>query len=186
MKLASQVVLVVAVVAAVAGGVVLFVRGPTSGNSIELVLPAATSVPETELKVYITGAVRLPGVYAVGLGSRLIDVVDAAGGPIRQADLAAVNLAVRVADEQHWHIPAQGEEPPVATGERIADSGKIDLNSASVESLKSLPGIGDVKALSIVRYRQGNGPFSRVEDVLAVSGIGPATLEAIRELVEVR
>ena len=91
-----------------------------------------------------------------------------------------------MADEQHWHIPARGEEPPVATGERIADSGKIDLNSASVESLKSLPGIGDVKALAIVRYRQGNGPFSRVEDVLAVSGIGPATLEAIRELVEVR
>ena len=87
MKLVSQAVL--AVVAADAGGVVLLVRGPTSGKSIELVLPTATSEPATELKVYITGAVRMPGVYAVGLGSWLIDVVDAAGGPIRQADLVS-------------------------------------------------------------------------------------------------
>ena len=105
-----------------------------------------------------------------------------------ESRLAAVNLATRVSDEQHWHIPSLAEaghetlpqSPPVAP---VTASGKIDLNSAGVNLLESLPGIGDVKAQAIVSFREAKGPFPDVEAVLEVTGIGPATLAAIRDLV---
>ena len=86
----------------------------------------------------------------------------------------------------HWHIPRLGEAPPLLQPDLAGVPGLLDINSADVEQLKSLPGIGDVKANSIVRYRETNGPYSSVEDLLAIQGIGPATLAAIRDLVEVR
>ena len=109
-----------------------------------------------------------------------------AGGATQDADLTAINLAVRVKDQDHWHIPVHGESPILPTPPSATGPNVIDINSADVEQLKSLPGIGDVKAASIVRYRETNGPYASVEDLLAVRGIGPATLDAIRDLVEVR
>ena len=101
MKLVSQAILALAFVAAVAAAVVLLVRGSAAGGGIEIVLPAATSEAVVEMRVYLTGAVRELGVYVVGPESRLMDVIAAAGGAMADADLAAVNLAVRVRDEQH-------------------------------------------------------------------------------------
>ena len=167
----SQAALVAAIVAAMAGGVFLIIQTSASRGSIEISLPTPTPASVAELKVYITGAVESPGVYAVDQGSRLAEAVEAAGGATQDADLTAVNLAVRVRDEQHWHIPRQGEPAPVEQSAERDSAGKIDLNSASVEELKALPGIGDVKAASIVAYRGANGA---------------ATLRAIRDLVEVR
>ena len=190
MKLISQVLLAVAVVAAFAGGLFLLVRSSTSGERMEILLPTATPASEVELKVYLSGAIRNPGVYSVQEGERLSDAVAAAGGPTEDADMAAVNLAQRVKDEQHWHIPKKGEEVRDTAGQGQPPSssamGRLDLNATSVEELKALPGIGDVRAESIVRYREGNGPFSRVDDIVAVRGIGQATLDAIRDLVEVK
>ena len=125
-----------------------------------------------------------PGVYAVEPGSRLEQVVEAAGGLTTDADPEAVNLAVRVEDEQHWHLPRAGESarPPSSGGPSA--SSKIDLNSATAHDLETLPGIGAVRAQSIVDYRQANGPFSSVDDLLGVSGIGPATVESVRDLVD--
>ena len=154
MKLASQIVLVLATLAAVAGGAFLLLRDSSSGG-IEIVLPTAT--PAAELRVHVSGAVRSPGVYAVNDGDRLADAIAAAGGADEDADLAAVNLAVRVKDEDHWHIPRVGEASQVSSfqqaGQGAGPSGKIDLNSADLEMLKSLPGIGDVKAQAIILQR---------------------------------
>ena len=186
MKLVSQAILVAAMVAAVAGGLYLVARSPTSGGGVEVLLPAATAERVVELKVYLTGAVRNPGVYTVEQGSRLGQVVQAAGGATEDADLAAVNLAARVSDEDHWHVPRQGEEAQPQQAPSSASSRKINLNQADAALLKSLPGIGDVKAQAIISYRQANGPFPNVNDVLEVSGIGAATLNGIRDLVEVR
>ena len=186
MKLISQVVLVLAVVAALAGGLLLLVRDSNSGGGIQIVLPTATTAPVVELKVYVTGAVRDPGVYALEQGSRLVQAIEAAGGATEEADLSAVNLAARMTDEQHWHIPKLGEVVRPPSTEAPAASKKVDINSASVELLKSLPNIGDVRAQAIVSYREANGPYSSVEALLEVTGIGPATLEAIRDLAEAR
>ena len=97
-----------------------------------------------------------------------------------------MNLAAKVRDEDHWHIPKVGE---VAEGTSAGPPGRsdtIDLNTADVALLTTLPGIGEVKANAIVRYREANGPFSSIEALLDVSGIGPATVEAIRDLVTLR
>jgi competence protein ComEA len=185
----SQVILAGAVIAAFAGGVYFFVRGPASGGSIEIFLPTATPKPPDQtagLKVYVSGAVRSPGVYSVDPESRLVQVIEAAGGATKDADLAAVNLAARVRDEDHWHIPKVGEPAPTPAAIGAGPLGKIDLNSASLDLLKTLPGIGDVKGRSIISYREANGPFTSVEEIVRVSGIGPSTLEGIRDLVEAR
>ena len=98
MRLASQILLVVVVLAAVAGGTFLLVRQASSGGGIEIVLPTATAHPEADLKVYISGAVRSPGVYSAKEGDRLVQIIENAGGATQDADLTAVNLAVRVKD----------------------------------------------------------------------------------------
>ncbi len=190
MKLLANVVLVVATVALLAGGVVLIVRG-SGGGGMEIVLPPPEARPAAagqgaEIKVYVTGAVASSGVYAVEAGSRLEQVVEAAGGLTGDADPVAVNLAVRVEDEQHWHVPRAGESARLPSAGGQSDSSKIDLNSATAHELETLPGIGSVRAQTIVDYRQANGPFSSVDDLLAVSGVGPATVESIRDMVDAR
>ena len=185
MKLVSQIVLIAVTLAAVAGGVVLLLRGPSSAG-MEIVLPTATPPSEAELKVYISGAVRNPGVYTLNKGDRLDQAIEVAGGTTVDADLSAVNLALRVRDEDHWQIPRRGEAPSTSAVRRTGTAGRIDINSATAAELESLPGIGEVKAESIISYREANGPFSSVEELLGVHGIGPATVEAIRELVEAR
>ena len=183
MKHISQAVLAAAVVAAVAGVVFFLVRASTSSGGIEIVLPTPA---EDDVRVYVTGAVVNPGVHAVGRGARLLEAVEAAGGATDDADLTAVNLAIRVKDEDHWHIPRKGEVVQSSQRGAQVGPGKIDINSAGVDLLKSLPGIGNVKAQAIVSYREANGPFAGAEELLQVKGIGSATLDAIRDLVEAR
>ena len=183
LRLVSQAILALAVIAAPAGVVVLLVQDSSPG-AVEIVLP--TSIPPVELKVYLTGAVGEPGVYLAAEGDRLAEVIDAAGGTTQDADLTAVNLAVRVRDEDHWHVPAVGEAPSPVVPRRAADGIRIDINSASAETLEELPEIGEVRAKDIVQHRDENGPFSEVEDLLEVRGIGSGILDTIRDLIEVR
>ena len=150
------------------------------------------------MSVYISGAVRNPGVYPLGEDARLADALAAAGGATGDAQLESVNLARRVKDEEHYHIPRVGETPPpvpnTGGGQALApvasaseeEGGLIDLNSASEALLDTLPGIGMTLASAIVAYREQNGPFSSVEEITNVPRIGPATYEKIRDLVTVR
>ena len=178
MKAASQILLVVALLGALSGGIFLLVNR-TSNPTLEIVLPTPTSLPL--LQVYVTGAVESPGVYTLTEGDRVAQAVEAAGGPVEEADLERVNLATRLRDEDHWHVPRVGE--PLASSQEATAPAEVDINSANLEQLDSLPRIGPVLAQAIVSYREAHGPFSSVEDLLNVSGIGVATLEAIRSLV---
>ncbi len=184
-RLLSQVLTAAAILAAVAGAIVFMIaRSPSSGIEVSL-QPAAFRSP-VALQVYVSGAIRDPGVYALEDGDRLGQLVEAAGGAADDADLEAINLAALMRDEDHWHIPRIGEAPKVTTAGAVNPLGKIDVNSATSEQLEELPGIGEVKARSIILYRDTNGPFASVDDLLAVRGIGPATLDAIRDLVDTR
>ena len=174
-----QAALLVLIAAALAGGVFTLVRQPPPG-AIEILLPTPTSTPE--IKVHLSGAVQQPGVYTVDPEDRLEDVVSMAGGLTQGADTAQVNLALRVTDQAHFHIPVVGEVLPTPTPSPY----KINVNTAPAEELQTLPGIGEQRAADIVEYRQQNGPFSRVEDLLNVNGIGPTILEDIRESVTVQ
>ena len=208
MKLSiSHIILGALVIIAIAGGILLALRQPPSANIAVVSLtptlaPAAVPTPQPHVGVYISGAVVNPGVYIVNDGSRLADIILIAGGAAADADLTAVNLAAVLRDEQHWHIPkrspdatplagglaASGGEPAAADGAQPnrPPNGKVDLNTADVDMLKSLPGIGDTRARAIVSHRELNGAFTSVDALLDVNGIGIGTLEALRNLVEVR
>jgi competence protein ComEA len=187
MKLALNILLVAGIVAALAGGVVLLVRGSGDGG-VTITLPTPVPTASSEVKVYVTGAVNVPGVYVVSDGARVSDALEMAGGPSPDADLEAVNLARRVRDEDQVVFPRKGEaSTAAATPQGVSSSsGRIDLNTADTQTLERLPGIGPVRAQAIIRYREQNGRFTRVEELLEVTGIGQATLAGIFDLVEVR
>jgi competence protein ComEA len=144
-------------------------------------LPSTTAVV---LLVQAAGAVASPGVYRVPPGARVLDVVTAAGGPTASANLQAIALASRVVDGQRVYVPAVGE---AVTGDTAvsAPPAPLDLNQATVEQLDDLPGVGPATAQAIVDYRSRHGPLVSVDDLLEVRGIGPAKLDAFRDLVTV-
>ena len=185
-------VIIVAAIAAAAGGVVLFLGDGGDGEPVKIIAPPAvsseTSQAESESKAYVTGAVRHPGLYTIKEGDRLADLIDLAGGITDDADMQAVNLAVRVNDQDHWTVPTVGE-PTVVPSNAVSiepTSDKIDINTADAKLLETLPGIGETRAQAIISHRDEHGPFKRVDDIVAVPGVGPATLESLRDLVEVR
>jgi competence protein ComEA len=126
-------------------------------------------------------------VYELAPGARVQAAVEAAGGPVPGADPGALNLAAPVGDGQRVYIPMVGELVPLATGSPAVTvaPGPVDLNRASAAELDGLPGIGPATAAAIVEHREQNGPFASIEDLEAVRGIGPAKLDALRDLVRV-
>jgi competence protein ComEA len=137
--------------------------------------------PARKLVVHVVGAVRAPGLYELAEGSRIDDAIERAGGPKAKAALDLVNLAAPVADGQQVVVPVRGETPGSATA---TSAGKVHLNSATLEDLDGLPGIGPVTAQEILDYRAEHGAFQSVEELDAVPGIGPARLADLKPLVE--
>jgi competence protein ComEA len=139
--------------------------------------------------VHVAGAVDRSGVYSLPAHSRVVDAVDAAGGLSADAEPDAINLAAVVVDGQRVYVPRQGEAVPALTnasgGGPGEPAGPIDLNSATEEQLDGLPGVGPATAAAIVAYREDHGPYGSVEDLGKVRGIGPAKLDAVRDLVTV-
>ena len=140
--------------------------------------------------VDVTGWVHEPGVYEFAQGDRVIDAVDRAGGAKDGADLSVLNLAAPLTDGTQVVVPKAGAAgsvavAPGATGSGAASGGLININTASATEFETLSGIGEVLAGAIVDYRTENGPFASVDDLENVSGIGPATLEEIRDQVTV-
>lgn len=142
--------------------------------------------PVRTLIVHVVGAVRSPGLYELAEGSRVDDAISEAGGPSRKAALALVNLAAPVADGQQVVVPARGASAaaPVGTAGGGVGGGKVHLNSATLEELDTLPGIGPVTAQEILAYRDAHGAFQSVDELDAVPGIGPARLAQLKPLVD--
>ena len=139
--------------------------------------------------VHVAGAVRRPGLYELPPGARVADAIDAAGGPRVRADLDAVNLAEVVEDGGKIDVPARGEAAPaevaLSPAPAATTGGVIDINAADQAALETIPGVGPVTASAIVRHRDEVGGFDSVDELLDVTGIGPATLEAIRPYVTI-
>lgn len=161
--------------------------------------PAPPIADPVTLAVHVVGQVNSPGVVRVAAGSRVIDAITAAGGLTTGADSGAVNLARQVVDGEQVYVPAPGEQVPVVAGPPAAlpapgdgsgpatapGGAPIDLNTADAAALDSLPGIGPALAGRIITWREANGGFGAIDDLLEVSGIGPAVLAKIRDLVAV-
>jgi competence protein ComEA len=186
-----------------AGGALLVSRQPQPAV-FQLQPPPATNTPAptatlAPIQIDVAGAVRAPGVYALPAGARAGDAIAAAGGLAANADPALVNLARRLEDGEKLIAPTLA--PPRPAGSTVAapatsegsvtrsggldggESGLIDINAANTDELEALPAIGPVTAQAIVDYRTANGPFRSIEALVDVKGIGPATLDKIRDLI---
>ena len=159
--------------------------GAASGASV-----ASTSPSGAPVIVDVTGWVKDPGVYEFGPGDRVIDAVNRAGGARKGADLTSINLAALLTDGSQVVIPKNGAGTISAGGTAPGSTGVggapiVNINVASESELESLSGVGPVLANAIIQYRTQHGPFHTVDDLLDVSGIGPATLEELRPQVTV-
>ena len=184
--------LIVVLVAVLGGAGLWYARSLPKPVTIAESGPRAAQVssspsPSLSVIVDVAGAVRQPGVFEFVEGDRVIDAIERAGGPLPKADLGLLNLAAPLADGTQILVPKTGPAVAGVPGGTApgTSSGLININSASATELEALSGIGEVLAATIVEYRDQNGPFASVEDLMDVSGIGPATLEEIRDQVTV-
>ncbi|MFC0522541.1 helix-hairpin-helix domain-containing protein [Pontibacillus salicampi] len=145
--------------------------------------------PKASPYVYVDvkGEVDKPGVYKMEEGKRVKDVMERAGGMTEQADPFSVNLAQKLLDEMVITVQVKGGGGEVQSQSSSTSSvkGKVAVNQATVEELQTLPGIGESKAAAIIQFREENGPFSNIDDLTSVSGIGEKTVEGFAELVQV-
>ncbi len=161
--------------------------GSTSGGSVAddgLGRPSGLEV----VVLHVVGAVVDPGIVELPLGSRVVDAIAAAGGPTDAADLAGVNLARTLVDGEQLRVPQVGELPPAGSGGAggagstgVGADGRVNINTADVAALETLPGVGPAIASRIVAWREENGPFRSVDELAAVSGIGEKTLDGMRD-----
>ena len=188
--------------AAVIGGILLILVGvgglfSKKEESVEetevvvtTVLAEKTEVSttqETVIFVDIKGAVKNPGVYQIKVGDRVKDALEAAGGLTEEADSQKVNLAKRLEDQMVIVVPKVGEEaeeiPAGETRNEATKEGKVNINTATVEELKTLKGVGEKKAEAIIEYRKKNGSFQTKEDLMKVRGIGKKLFESFQERI---
>lgn len=149
----------------------------------------SASMSLAEVTVHVRGRVERPGVVTLPAGSRVIDALEAAGGLRGRAPLGDLNLARVLVDGEQVNVGVRGAPAPGAQGgtpsEAPVEPGLVDLNTATSSDLEALPGIGPVLAERIVQWRTDNGPFTDVEILGEVSGIGDALMAQLRPLVRV-
>jgi len=183
-------------------GAGLLVGRSWGGEEVVLQEPQ-TVAPEPEpetIYVHVCGQVKKSGVYQLPASSRVFQALERAGGPTEKADLEFLNLAQELLDGSKIYLPAKGEAPPeekiqgsiseapqsrtTAQKSKQALRGKVNINTANATQLQLLPGIGPAIASRILSHRQSIGRFDSMEQLLDVSGIGPKTLEKLREHLE--
>lgn len=209
-KIQQKLFAIMAVIIVILTGT-LFFREYNKKNDTDIVLqnqsdwdelPGPTNTPkQTEalshnepllIKVYLTGQVQNPGIIELQEGDRVADAVKLAGGTLPEADLDRVNLALKVRDEGMYYIPKIGEEIPddininQDSNNPSASKGKININTADSNQLQTLNGIGPAKAQKIIDYRQVNGEFKSIEEIMNVSGIGEKTFDALKDQIDIR
>lgn len=165
-------------------GRLLVHSGAPSGSAARPILPVARPKAPAALVVDVVGAVRRPGLYSLHEGDRVADALARAGGATPKAVVEAINLAAPIADGEQVVVPRRGAATPAGAAAAAASpTGPVQLSTATVEQLDALPGVGPVTAQKIVDYRTKHGAFHSVDELDAISGIGQARLDQLRDLV---
>lgn len=171
-------------------GAIMLVVSPQRGQPIALVTitpnltPDPTSTPSL-IRVHVTGAVNVPGVYTLPDTARVEDAIQAAGGLLQEVDPQSLNLAASLTDGQRLTIPSSQQVTLTDEGRGISidSSTLVNINTAGFSELDALPGIGEVKAQAIINYRQQNGLFTALEDLMKVEGISMSLYEDLKGLI---
>lgn len=175
---------VVLVIGAVAGGAIVNAVGGSAPAPEVIIGGEAEGDEVRELIVDVQGAVERPGVVVLPQGARVMDAIAAAGGFNDGAAVGSVNLAREVHDGEQLLVPVEGEEQTGDSG-GVSGNGLININRASAEELQQLPRVGPATASAIIAHRDEYGPFTSIDQLQDVSGIGPATMEQLRELITI-
>ena len=183
---------------------------PSAGSTDRTELSDASSEEEKTLVVHICGAVSAPGVYELPAGSRIIDAVEAGGGFLPEAEEACCNLAEEIVDGCQIYIMTKSESCADGQTEKKAgiqtspdsdmqttdrnvrsnsatalENGLVNLNTADIAALMTLPGIGESRAKAIISYREQHGAFAQIEDIMKISGIKQAAFSKIKDKITV-
>ncbi|AWB95354.1 competence protein ComEA [Agromyces badenianii] len=161
-------------------------RIEASGAAADASADPSSTIGAPPVLVHVLGAVARPGLVELAAGARVVDAVAAAGGFTADADPAGVNLARQLVDGEQLAVPVLGQAPQPAGGESGASGesdGLVHLNSADVAELDTLPRIGPALAQRIIDWREANGPFTSVDQLLDVAGIGDAVFSGLEKLV---
>lgn len=158
------------------------------GSAADVARPSAAASPGpaaagAQIFVHLLGAVQHPGLYQLREGDRGVDAVAAAGGFADAADQSQLNLARFLVDGEQIYVPAIGETPAAAPG--TTTGGKVNINTADEPTLETLPRVGPAMAARIIAWREANGRFTTIEDLMSVTGIGDKTFEGLKDLVTV-
>lgn len=180
--------------AVVLGGTIFLLRSPEP-PPLTIASPTPRATPTIALVIVdVRGAVAKPGVYTLPAGSRVQDVLAQAGGALSNAETRPLNLARRLNDGEQLYVPTIGEATPTpaavpaksGASSAKTPTGKININTASVDELDVLPGIGPALGQRIIDYRKQNGAFGTIEDLKKVRGIGDKSFEEIKDLITVQ
>lgn len=163
-----------------------------------------TNIQSNKITIYISGAVNRPGIVTIESDKRLYDAVELLGGATKEADLNGINLSLKLEDEQHYIIPKIGETISVTSNndsnksspkndsknesesknnKNLSNKSKININTATLGELDTLPGVGEATANKILQHREENGQFTSIEDIKNVNGIGDKKYENIKDLI---
>ena len=187
----GAVALVVLVFAGVGWAAFSSMRAPAFEVHADEAVAQSSSEPEavevkTQVYVYVTGAVANPGVYSLDEGLRVCDAVEAAGGLTEDADASTVNLARVLSDGEHIALPTKAEvETALAQGSAggATASSLVNINTADASALETLSGVGSATAQAIISDREQNGPFSTIEDLMRVDGIGEKKFAKLKDSI---
>lgn len=147
--------------------------------------PETTPTAAQDIVVYICGAVTNPGVYTLKEGDRVVSAIESAGGLSQEADALSVNQAKKLEDGEQIRILTIEEAGQTGASAGVTGDGKVNINRAEAEALMTLPGIGEAKALAIIEYRETNGGFGSIEDIMKIAGIKEAVFSQIKDKIAV-
>lgn len=154
------------------------------------------NITDKKITVYVSGAVNKPGIVTLNEGDRLAKAVEKVGGTTKKADLNGINMAIKLQDEMHYIVPRIGEVFKDSASEVVSEgnfnqaesskTSQININTATIEELDKLPGVGEATANKIVNHRSENGEFKSIEEIKNVNGIGDKKFEEMKNLICVK